>query len=115
MTKWIPKAKREALQAKILSVMEAIGHPITAQELIDHPLLNAEKLNPHSAGANFRALLAKKKIRRLSGKRWAPLKSRTAVATPEPKELPKMYFVLVPSEQKILLDVGGMRLPVVIE
>jgi hypothetical protein len=94
MTKWIPKAKREALQAKILSVMEAIGHPITAQELIDHPLLNAEKLNPHSAGANFRALLAKKKIRRLSG---------------------KMYFVLVPSEQKILLDVGGMRLPVVIE
>ena len=104
-----------ANQQKIKSVIEAIGRPVSPAELAKNPILVGAKLVERVLGANLRILHKRKEIRRLSNKNWAPLKERTAVAVLESKELPKMYFVLIPSEQKILLDVGGMRLPVVIE
>ena len=111
-------SKRQELQElrqRLKGVLEAIGTPVTVKELNEHPILAPLKKDPRAWGQHLLVLANNKEIRRLSGCRWAALKSRTAVVAPEPKELPKMYFVLIPSEQKILLDVGGMRLPVVIE
>ena len=111
-------SKRQELQElrqRLKGVLEAIGTPVTVKELNDHPIIAPLKKDPRAWGQHLLVLANNKEIRRLSNRRWAPLKSRTAVVVPEPKELPKMYFVLIPSEQKILLDVGGMRLPVVIE
>ena len=102
-------------QIRLLGVLEAIGKPVTTVELQAHPILAPLKMDGRAIGAHLRAMFDRKEIRKLPRKHWAALKSRTAVVAPEPKELPKMYFVLIPSEQKILLDVGGMRLPVVIE
>jgi len=102
-------------QTRLLGVLEAIGKPVTTVELQAHPILAPLKMDGRAIGAHLRAMFDRKEIRKLPKKHWAALKSRTAVTVPESKEPPKMYFVLIPSEQKILLDVGGMRLPVVIE
>ena len=110
------KSEKEEIRARLKGVLEAIGTPVTVKEINEHPILAPLKKDPRAWGQHLLVLANNKEIRRLSGRRWAPLKSRTVVVVaPEPKELPKMYFVLIPSEQKILLDVGGMRLPVVIE
>ena len=102
-------------QLRLRGVLEAVGKPVTTIELQAHPILAPLKLDGRAIGAHLRAMFDRKEIRKLPKKHWAALKSRTAVVVPEPKELPKMYFILIPSEQKILLDVGGMRLPVMIE
>ena len=108
------KSEKAEIRARLKGVLEAIGTPVTVKELNDHPIIAPLKKDPRAWGQHLLVLANNKEIRRLSNRRWAPLKSRTAVAVQE-KESPKMYFVLIPSEQKILLDVGGMRLPVVIE
>jgi len=107
--------RNEAVQLKIKGVLEALGRPVKSSELIVHPILAGENFSGQRIGAHLRFLQVKKLIRKTKRNMWAPLTTRTAVSVPETKELPKMYFVLIPSEQKILLDVGGMRLPVVIE
>ena len=108
------KSEKEEIRARLKGVLEAIGTPVTVKEINEHPILAPLKKDPRAWGQHLLVLANNKEIRRLSDRRWAPLKSRAVVAVHE-SESPKMYFVLIPSEQKILLDVGGMRLPVVIE
>jgi len=109
------KSEIQDFQQRLTSILEAVGEPVTTVDLQKHPLLSSLKLDGRAIGAHLRSLFEQKKIRKLNKGRWGALHSRTAVTTLKEQIPPKLYFVLIPSEQKILLDVGGMRLPVVIE
>jgi hypothetical protein len=103
-------------QQKLKAVLEAIGRPVSVIELSKNPILVSAGILNTILGANLRVLNRNKEVRKLPYRHWAPIKTRTSVTPTKTSTTPtSMFFVLIPSEQKVLLDVGGLRLPVVIE
>jgi hypothetical protein len=116
------KLKNEE-RAKVLQVLNALGGPVSIHEIVDHPLLKGI-LSTRMAGQYLKYLSAQKEVRFKGNKMWAPIQKRELPAKQQRKKKQKveaaeapagMFFVLNPTTQTVMLDVGGLRLPVIIE
>jgi hypothetical protein len=126
MTKGIYKSQKqkEEERTKLLQVINALGGPISVHEIIAHPLLKGT-VSTRAAGQHLKYLAKIKEVRFKGKQMWAPIQKRelpakqqrrkpkTAVAVTEAPS--GMFFILNPTTQTVMLDVGGLRLPVIIE
>lgn len=110
-----PEEVRAEQRSRILSVMKSLDKPVTPRELHNNPLLS--DLDARGIFAYLRHMHKRKSIVRVPGKCWKVAGEQTAVATitKTTTQDDKPYFVIVRGTQQILLDVGGLRLPVKIE
>jgi hypothetical protein len=104
-------SERAELRAKINTMIETLGRPMTSNELAIHPLLISEKMSPKSVAANLRVM---PNIKQFKNGTWGISKKRATDNLPD-EVLPHMYFVLNITNKSVILDVGGMRLPVRVE
>ena len=99
---YTPKAVREENKAKILSVLKALNKPITSVELGADPLLAMDG----RAVAAYLRVLQKEKLVKKTSKKWSAISNSHA-------EAPQAQFIIMGGQ--VLLDVGGLRLPVRVE
>lgn len=124
------RSEREEGRNKVHMVLASFDHAVTSDELAASPLL--EGMSRSTLGAYLRGLDKMGRAKRLAKGKWRaasntlPMPLAKAVLAKavkqEPRlvvkhndEHPAMYFVLNPSKKTLQLDVGGLRLPVVIE
>jgi hypothetical protein len=107
---------------KLKTTLDAVGEPINVHELLKHPALRGSGISTRSAGQHLKFLAKGKEILFKGKQMWAPLKKRELPAVQQKRKVPKaaeapsgMFFVLNPELQTVMLDVGGLRLPVIIE
>jgi hypothetical protein len=87
---------------KIYMVLEANG-PMTTNELACHPAVNEDG---RGVNAVLRALARDKRVSK-NGDKWSPHVDNKAAA--------KMYFVMNLKTRSFQLEIGGVRLPLIVE
>lgn len=110
------RSEKEAVRAKVLMVVNALAKRATAAQLAEEQLLSG--LSAKQVAAHLRTLGNAGEVKHYKDKTWGPIKSRElpTTATKTNGAVPtNMHFVINVSERSIMLDVGGLRLPVTVE
>lgn len=104
------KSDKEEARRKILMVLEAMGKAVSAKTLSEHPTLSG--MSSKGVASYLRFMFKNKKVRRTRDGSWVALKKKEVKVSATPTG---MFFVINVEDHTIQLDVGGLRLPVVIE
>ena len=102
------KSDKEELRVKIKMVLAALA-PATAKKLAEHATLSG--ISAQKISGLLRGMEKLKEVRRHRDGSWSPPKQagKTEASTSN------AFFVINAEAHTIQLDVGGLRLPVVVE
>ena len=96
--------QRQEHKNKIYMVLEANGGSMTSQDIAEHPTVQEDA---RSVDACLRALLKDNRVVK-KGRKWE-------VKHASNKQQAKMFFVMNLSTRSFMLDIEGVRLPLIVE
>jgi hypothetical protein len=103
----------QEIQEKLMAVLMSSDVPQLSVTLTEHPLLKSLHLTPRSIGAHLNSLRRNKQVKQNKHKAWSPIRMREVSEIVAEK--PKLAYVLNTIDRTIQLEIGGVRLPLIIE
>lgn len=96
--------QRQEHKNKIYMVLEANGQPMTSRDIAEHPTIQEDT---RAVDGCLRGLLKDDRVVK-KGRKWE-------VKHASNKQQAKMYFVMNLTTRSFMLDIEGVRLPLIVE
>lgn len=109
--------KYDTKTQQLLLILQGLNRPAELEELLKYPF--AKGMTGHSLAGHLRVLRSNKQATRIARRQWIATTTAPAASTPAMKtngNVPtNMKFVIDIQNHQVQLDIGGLRLPVVVE